>query len=326
MTVFLDAGRASRSSAAPTSRPSRATGCRASARCCVAVAEAYRDRRGDVDAAGRGARRARSASAARLAPSTRAAHRRRCSAEAVAQLRAQLRPASMAASAARPKFPPASTLEFLLREALGEALEMARGTLDGMAAGGMYDLVGGGFHRYSVDAHLARPALREDALRQRAARPAYLHAWVAHRRGALPAGRRGDARLHAARAAAPRRRLRLGAGRRHRRRRGPDLHVDGGRARGGARRAARDCSSRSSTAAPSCAASSTGDGARRAARGARRRGRSRRATTRRSPPGTGSRSRRSPRPGAGSTAPTTSTRARARGVPARAALAATGGC
>src|SRR5258708_19160891 len=28
---------------------------------------------------------------------------------------------------------------------------MTRRTLDGMAAGGMYDLVGGGFHRYSVD-------------------------------------------------------------------------------------------------------------------------------------------------------------------------------
>ena len=40
-----------------------------------------------------------------------------------------------------------------------------------MAAGGMYDLVGGGFHRYSVDAALARAALREDALRQRPARP-----------------------------------------------------------------------------------------------------------------------------------------------------------
>src|SRR5919201_1251753 len=47
-----------------------------------------------------------------------------------------------------PKFPPASTLEFLLRR--GE-LEMTTKTLDSMALGGMYDLVGGGFHRYSVD-------------------------------------------------------------------------------------------------------------------------------------------------------------------------------
>src|SRR5439155_16993751 len=47
-----------------------------------------------------------------------------------------------------PKFPPASVLEFLLRR--GE-LEPATKTLDSMALGGMYDLVGGGFHRYSVD-------------------------------------------------------------------------------------------------------------------------------------------------------------------------------
>jgi uncharacterized protein YyaL (SSP411 family) len=47
-----------------------------------------------------------------------------------------------------PKFPPAPVLEFLLRR--GEE-EMTRRTLDGMALGGMYDVVGGGFHRYSVD-------------------------------------------------------------------------------------------------------------------------------------------------------------------------------
>src|SRR6266545_1541598 len=47
-----------------------------------------------------------------------------------------------------PKFPQASTIEFLLRR--GE-LEPAAKTLDGMALGGMYDLLGGGFHRYSVD-------------------------------------------------------------------------------------------------------------------------------------------------------------------------------
>src|SRR5207253_1036043 len=53
-----------------------------------------------------------------------------------------------------PKFPPASTLEFLLRRHRAndeEALAMVTRTLDGMAAGGMYDLLGGGFHRYSVD-------------------------------------------------------------------------------------------------------------------------------------------------------------------------------
>ena len=42
-------------------------------------------------------------------------------------------------------------------------------TLDAMAAGGIHDQLGGGFARYSTDEHVARPALREDAVRQRAA-------------------------------------------------------------------------------------------------------------------------------------------------------------
>jgi uncharacterized protein len=56
---------------------------------------------------------------------------------------------------AAPKFPPGPLIGFLLRHHVrtgrGQALEMAVGTLDGMAAGGMYDVLGGGFHRYSVD-------------------------------------------------------------------------------------------------------------------------------------------------------------------------------
>src|SRR6185295_14349494 len=39
----------------------------------------------------------------------------------------------------------------------GHALEMVKATLDGMAMGGMYDQIGGGFHRYSVDAHWLVP-------------------------------------------------------------------------------------------------------------------------------------------------------------------------
>jgi len=54
-----------------------------------------------------------------------------------------------------PKFPPAMRLEFLIRYGLrtGEASarSMVETTLSRMAAGGMYDQVGGGFHRYSVD-------------------------------------------------------------------------------------------------------------------------------------------------------------------------------
>jgi uncharacterized protein len=54
-----------------------------------------------------------------------------------------------------PKFPPATGLSFLLRRyrCTGDThtLQMVRTTLDGMAAGGMYDHVGGGFARYSTD-------------------------------------------------------------------------------------------------------------------------------------------------------------------------------
>ncbi|MEJ2148637.1 MAG: thioredoxin domain-containing protein, partial [Chloroflexota bacterium] len=54
-----------------------------------------------------------------------------------------------------PKFPPSMTLELLLRlhrrYGWDHALAMVRHTLDRMAWGGMYDQLGGGFHRYSVD-------------------------------------------------------------------------------------------------------------------------------------------------------------------------------
>ena len=73
-----------------------------------------------------------------------------------------------------PKFPPASALEFLLRR--GET-EMTAHTLRAMASGGMYDQVGGGFARYSVDPYWLVPhfekMLYDNALLARA----YLHGW-----------------------------------------------------------------------------------------------------------------------------------------------------
>ncbi len=54
-----------------------------------------------------------------------------------------------------PKFPPATNLSFLLRQYYwnkqDKILTMVTKTLDGMAAGGMYDHIGGGFARYSTD-------------------------------------------------------------------------------------------------------------------------------------------------------------------------------
>jgi hypothetical protein len=81
-----------------------------------------------------------------------------------------------------PKFPAASTIELLLRlhAASGDAdaLGMARLTLDRMAAGGMYDLLGGGFHRYSVDAHWLVPHFEKMLYDNALLASAYLHAWV----------------------------------------------------------------------------------------------------------------------------------------------------
>ena len=82
-----------------------------------------------------------------------------------------------------PKFPPSMVLEFLLRyhQRTGspEALVMAQGTCEAMARGGMYDQLGGGFARYSVDADWVVPhfekMLYDNALLARV----YLNLWRA---------------------------------------------------------------------------------------------------------------------------------------------------
>jgi uncharacterized protein YyaL (SSP411 family) len=80
-----------------------------------------------------------------------------------------------------PKFPQPMTIELLLREWLRggdeNALQMAELTLRRMAMGGMYDQLGGGFARYSVDHRWLVPhfekMLYDNALLARV----YLHAW-----------------------------------------------------------------------------------------------------------------------------------------------------
>ena len=93
--------------------------------------------------------------------------------EAVAQLSSQYDSVNGGWGGA-PKFPAASTIEFLLRR--GEPT-MALHTLRSMASGGIYDQIGGGFARYSVDPHWTVPhfekMLYDNALLARA----YLHGW-----------------------------------------------------------------------------------------------------------------------------------------------------
>ena len=82
-----------------------------------------------------------------------------------------------------PKFPQPMVLEFLLRYHLlseqPQALSMVDATLERMARGGIYDQLGGGFHRYSTDPFWLVPhfekMLYDNALLSRL----YLHAYQA---------------------------------------------------------------------------------------------------------------------------------------------------
>ncbi len=74
-----------------------------------------------------------------------------------------------------PKFPAASALEFLFRK---NDWNLIKPALDRMAEGGMYDLVGGGFHRYSVDAKWLVPHFEKMLYDNAQLASAYLHGWL----------------------------------------------------------------------------------------------------------------------------------------------------
>jgi uncharacterized protein YyaL (SSP411 family) len=138
----------------------------------VAAAEAYRERRDDVARAAaqlvEAVRRGSDAEPSLEPLSSQLLH------EAAAGLRRAFDP-QWGGFGGAPKFPPAPALEFLLRR--GE-LDMVRKTLDCMAAGGMYDLVGGGFHRYSVDERWLVPHFEKMLYDNALLASTYLHAWV----------------------------------------------------------------------------------------------------------------------------------------------------
>ena len=80
-----------------------------------------------------------------------------------------------------PKFPRPSELLFLLREyaRTGLALPMVETTLEAMGSGGMCDQVGGGFHRYSVDAQWRVPHFEKMLYDQAQLVLAYIEAYQA---------------------------------------------------------------------------------------------------------------------------------------------------
>jgi uncharacterized protein len=141
----------------------------------LAVSESYRSRRGQLEQA-----------ADQIVGAIREGSERQPSTEpltsellvrGVSSLRAQFDPTHGGFGGA-PKFPPASTLEFLLRTGREDALEMVVKTLDEMAAGGMYDVVGGGFHRYSVDERWLVPHFEKMLYDNALLASTYLHAWA----------------------------------------------------------------------------------------------------------------------------------------------------
>ncbi|MBV8063984.1 MAG: thioredoxin domain-containing protein [Actinobacteria bacterium] len=138
----------------------------------VAIGEAYRDRKGDVTEQAQTTVDALRQGAART-PSREPLDRGLVS-EAVRTLRRQFDP-EWGGFGHAPKFPPASAIELLLRT--GD-LDMATVTLDGMASGGMWDVVGGGFHRYSVDEEWLVPHFEKMLYDNALLASTYLHAWI----------------------------------------------------------------------------------------------------------------------------------------------------
>ena len=143
-----------------------------------AVSHAYRHKKGDLELSSE-------QFVARIRQTTLAGRSRELLAEAnlssaYANLSAQA-DREMGGLSGAPKFPQPMIYEFLLRYYLrtgdGDALEMVTRTLDAMAQGGIYDQVGGGFHRYSTDARWLVPhfekMLYDNALLVRL----YLHAF-----------------------------------------------------------------------------------------------------------------------------------------------------
>ncbi len=140
-----------------------------------AIAEAWRDRRSDV-----------TRSAAQLVEAVQQSASLRPSLDpltsallsgAARTLAQQFEP-SFGGWGRAPKFPNAPALEFLLRRDDDTSRAMVTKTLDGMAAGGMYDLLGGGFHRYSVDDRWLVPHFEKMLYDNALLAPAYLHAWL----------------------------------------------------------------------------------------------------------------------------------------------------
>ena len=149
-------------------------------RVLAAVAEYYRDRRGEATQVGRELLdRLRQAERVRaggdpLSPSVLDA--------AYQGIRGEF-DARYGGLGRAPKFPQPMAFDFLLRywrrRDVPDALQMVRQTLTRMARGGIYDQLGGGFHRYSVDQVWLVPHFEKMLYDQAQLALLYLQAWQA---------------------------------------------------------------------------------------------------------------------------------------------------
>jgi len=150
------------------------------------ISQAWRDQRDDVTGRAKHVATALAENAAATAAALRGQHGEldatfRQAADVALQGLSQDYDAVRGGFGAAPKFPPSMVLEFLLRhhERTGneQALQFTEGTCEAMARGGMYDQLGGGFARYSVDADWVIPhfekMLYDNALLARV----YAHLW-----------------------------------------------------------------------------------------------------------------------------------------------------
>jgi uncharacterized protein len=182
MTVFLDAdGRPFYGGTyfPPEDRP----GMPGFVRLLDAIADAWRNQRAELleqaDQLREAIERSTSIGSAHQSAVTRAVLT-----NAVATLREQFDP-RFGGFGRAPKFPQAMTLTFLLDMQATtpdpDVFEMVTVSLDAMAAGGIYDQVGGGFHRYSVDAHWLVPHFEKMLYDQALLVRAYTNGWLVTR-------------------------------------------------------------------------------------------------------------------------------------------------
>ncbi len=143
------------------------------------IAEAWKSRRADLEGVGRGF-------AEKLAPQPASPAGEGPGPELLALAADQLAGAfdpSRGGFGGAPKFPVPHRLSFLLRRwrRTGDAnlLRMVETTLDAMAAGGMHDQIGGGFHRYSTDPDWFLPHFEKMLYDQALLARAYVEAFQA---------------------------------------------------------------------------------------------------------------------------------------------------